>query len=347
MQTIPSQIAELGRIRIGDKDEKRGFPRKLDQFRLTSSNKPLLHCASQVYGGEVREWKNAPDKGQYELYTTSTAMEVLIPTASAASVSYEIWSGGGCQRRCNGQFITGGTAHMGEECLCPEDNTAREALAKDGKACQRILRLNVILPDLPGLGVWRLESKGYYATAELLGTLELLKQAGYQHGIIEASLRLEQRSSRKDGKTQRFNVPTITPRLTARQILLAPQAPQAPPQLEAPQRLLQLSSELFGDAPLPKAQGIPPGPLAQEITTLLDRLGKDTFAIAAWWEDMHRRYSDLTPAILTIAKEKLQARIAAILATPTSSWDDDALPEAPAAAETLTAQDAPMSEEPW
>lgn len=66
--------------------------------------------------------------------------------------------------------------------------------------------------------------------------------------------------------------------------------------------------DLYGDPPAPST-GRPSGPLAQEITGLLEAMGKDTDAVAAWWEDMRRRYSDLTPAVLTIAKEKLQARL--------------------------------------
>jgi len=307
VQNIPNQVSELGRIRIGDKDEKRGFPRKLDHFRLTSSNRALLQAASVLYGGEVREWKGAPNKGFYELYTTTTAIDVLVPTASGVSVSFEIWSAGGCQRRCNGQFVIGGKEHLGEECLCPEDHETREALAKDGKACARILRLNVLLPDLPGLGVWRLESKGYHATAEIMGTLSLLGYAGKQHQIIEASLRLEQRSSKSDdGKTQRYVVPTLTPRLDTRQLLLPTHPPVSRPALMAPQpRLKQLSSELFG---APTSEPAPE--LVAKIDALLVQLGQSPEGCVRWWEALRRNYPDLTPAILTLTLEALEVKLA-------------------------------------
>lgn len=236
-RTLPKKASEMGRIRIGDLEpNKKGggtHPRKLENFRLTSNNKPLLHLAANLYGGEVQDWSDAPTTGQWQLYTTTNSLDVLLPTFSAISISYEVWSGGGCQRRCNGEFITHcplDGEQVGRACVCPEDEQVRSDLAKDGNACARILRLNVILPDLPGTGVWRLETKGFYATAELLGTLDMLKEAGAEHMMIEALLRLEQRSVKRlvggQQKTTplKFAVPTLWPKYTFRQIAAAGQA---------------------------------------------------------------------------------------------------------------------------
>jgi hypothetical protein len=259
---LPKKITELGRIRLGDqetipsrRDPKKMItrPRKLATFRLTSSNKPLLFFAANLYGGEVTRWEgdNAPE-GQYELYTAVNSMDVLVPTASAVSVQYEQWSAGGCTLRCTGSFITHcplNEALVGTECSCPVDDKERAEQAKDGKACARICRLNVLLPDLPGMGVWRLETKGYYATAELLGSLEMLQMA--QHQIIEATLRLEHRAvkrwltdnqeqKRQQSTTLQFTVPVLWPKYTPRQILAA-----------ADQRVLLMAQ--------PEAEALPPG----------------------------------------------------------------------------------------
>jgi len=69
-------------------------------------------------------------------------------------------------------------------------------------------RINVMLPQVAGLGVWRLESHGYYAAAELPDMLELLQQVSGGR-IIGGILRIEQRSSKKDGKTNRYPVPVL------------------------------------------------------------------------------------------------------------------------------------------
>lgn len=261
IRNLPKKMTELGRIRIGDREPNssgRGtHPHKLGVFRLTAPNPSLLHFAASTYGGDVRPWvgEGAPKDDherptQFELYTTANAMDVLIPTFSAVSVDFEQWSAGGCQRRCTGEEITHcplQEALIGTACTCPADEQERGEMAKTGKACARILRLNVILPDLPGMGTWRLETKGYYATAELLGTLDMLQMAGQEHQIIEATLRLEERTVKRPGRgegkgTLKFVVPVLWPKYTPRQImasaaergllLMAPPAPAVPALLE-------------------------------------------------------------------------------------------------------------------
>src|SRR3990172_7696614 len=47
----------------------------------------------------------------------------------------------------------------------------------DERACKITTLLNVMLPRIPGLGVWRLESHGWNAATVLPGTLEVLMMA--------------------------------------------------------------------------------------------------------------------------------------------------------------------------
>lgn len=344
IRPLPKKLTELGRIRIGwQEPNKRGggkHPAKLAEFRLTSNNKPLLHYAAQLYGGDVRPWEDAPNAGQFELFTQANAIDVLIPTESAVRVSYEIWSGGGCQRRCDGCLIT--HSAVAEQvlmaCDCPEDDHQRSEMAKDGKACARILRLNVLLPDLPGMGVWRLETKGYYATAELLGTLEMLSGVGMAHTIIEAVLRLEQRMVKREGKTLRFATPVLWPKWTPRQLLAGSSAAliEAPvsspdvPQLSAPEALASLSAELFGDraaapAPIDSARA---SAIGQEIEQLCGILGYDEAKRDAYWVHLSERYPDLTPGALSIVRDYLQQKVQAQTApqegseTPTMAAED-------------------------
>jgi hypothetical protein len=264
---VPKKLSELGRLRIGERvPNKSGtgtHPAKLANFRLTSANGSLLSFAAERYGGTVEPWDDAwapkDEHGrptQFELYTTVNAIEVLIPTFSAISLSFERWSASGCQQRCTGEVILEcplEEALIGQTCTCPADDQERADLAQDGKACARILRLNVLLHELPGVGVWRLETKGFYATAELMGTLDMLQMAGHEHEIIEATLRLEQRSVKRVGKgegkgTLQFAVPVLWPKTTPRQlltgaahVLLAP-LPALPP---AP--LEETVALLYGD----------------------------------------------------------------------------------------------------
>jgi hypothetical protein len=75
-----------------------------------------------------------------------------------------------------------------------------------------------MLPDLPDLGVWKLESHGYYAAIELGGAAEVLAHARNAGVIVPATLRLEQRQVKRDGKTRKFAVPVLEIGATLRQM---------------------------------------------------------------------------------------------------------------------------------
>jgi recombination directionality factor gp3-like protein len=191
------RFRELGRIRAGEKGEK-GEPRKLEHFRLTSASRPLLEQAAAEFGGTVTEWKDGPDAGLYELKTETDRIDVMIPPVADAgallSQHYELWSGGGCVRRCDGlnEQISGGP------CMCMPDE----------RTCKPTTRLSVMIPKLGGIGVWRLDTGGYNAALELPGTFGLIVRAA-DGQFMPAVLRLEQRSSKKDGQTRRYVIPVL------------------------------------------------------------------------------------------------------------------------------------------
>lgn len=213
---IQRQLVELGRIRTGDQVEfqdqagkKKLRPRKLETFRLTSQSRDLVAAAAELYGGVPRAWGD-----QWEVTVTAESLPVMLPPGQAVSQWYEMWSGGGCQRRCDGvrQVL------IDEPCACPADKAERAQMASRGAACKPTTRVNLILPELPGLGVWRLESHGYYAAVELAGAAEYLSMATSVGHRIPARLRLVKRQVKRpaigrDGKatvqTRNFAVPTI------------------------------------------------------------------------------------------------------------------------------------------
>jgi hypothetical protein len=187
---VQQRLVELGRIRTGERGEK-GEPRRLTKFRLTSASRPLLEAAAKLYGGTVRAWQGAPDDGYWELYTTADTMNIVIPPMGRVyTLAYELWSGGGVDRRCDGEIeqISGG------DCLC--DPAKRE--------CSATTRVQVMLPDLPGLGVWRVESHGYNAAAKLPPSIELLRALGGS-SFTPAILRLVAHSKKvrlENGRSQ-------------------------------------------------------------------------------------------------------------------------------------------------
>lgn len=234
--TIQRRARELGRIRIGqqvptgrknDKGEPTFRPEKLDRFRITSASLPLLQRVAELYGGEVREWINNGAK-QYEVITTATRLPILVPP-QPVSQYFELWSGGGCRRRCDGET----ELLKDKPCVCSPDPAERE--------CKPTTRLNVILSDVEGIGVFRLESHGYYSATELPEVAEFLARAG---SYVPAWLSLEQRTVVRDGKTRRWMVPTIEVDVTPAALLAGDTT--APAQITAPRIALPAAEEPDG-----------------------------------------------------------------------------------------------------
>lgn len=205
---IPQRTPELGRIRLGEKGD-RGQPVKLRTFRLTSHSKALLDAAAALYGGTVRSWDGAPDEGMWQLTTGASELDVLIPgAAGAVSQTYEEWKGGTCMRRCDGTTVR--TPASEEPCICKR----LDIPGPDDAHCEIVTRFRVILPRVPGLGVWMLTTSGWMAATTLPSTLTLLARMTSGEWI-PAVLRAEQRSKKvrdpKTGKVQtnRFVVPVL------------------------------------------------------------------------------------------------------------------------------------------
>lgn len=196
---------EIGRLRMGAKvttKNGREAPAKLAEWRLTSPSRDAITAAAAALGGEAKPWKS-PTGPQWEVYSEAASLDVIVPPGEAVEQWFEMWSGGGCQRRCTG---AGGVNQIsGKPCECPADPIARRDLAASGRACKPTTRLRVALPTLPGIGVWRVESHGFYAAVELVGRHSLLQQAADAGVWIPARLRLEQRQ--RAGK--QYGVPVL------------------------------------------------------------------------------------------------------------------------------------------
>jgi hypothetical protein len=188
--------AELGRIRLGEKipvgTAGKSRPAKLEAFRFTSPSAGYIKDLAQLYGGDPHEWDNN-GKPEWEVYTTTKSIPV-IAVRGGLSQWLEHWSGGGCQRRCDGEreILTD------SPCICATENRDR--------ICKPTTRLSVMLPELEAIGVWRLETHGWNAAAEIPAVAELAQFVG---DLVPANLHLVERRSVKDGKTSRFVVPVL------------------------------------------------------------------------------------------------------------------------------------------
>lgn len=246
--TLQKRMMELGRIRLGGEKGEKQPGRKLDAFRFTSPSKTLLEAVGARYGGKVAPWDSAPDDGYWQVYTDATELHGIFPPVFSEqdgtptvplSQWFESWAGGACDRRCDG--VT--ELLSGKPCLC---QTLIDKQGEDARVCKPTTRLSFMLPDLPGLGVWRVESRGYHAAIELPGTARVLERAAQEGVFIPMVLRLEKRTVKKPGEKhpRRFVVPVLElPNVTVYQLA----AGEVPLVLNAP-------------AGKPERPGLPAGP---------------------------------------------------------------------------------------
>lgn len=248
---------QIGRIRIGqqvptgktDRDgREKTRPAKLSTFRFTTQSRNSADAIAEQFGGTVREWR-----GEWEVITTQSAIGVTVPPRDqVVSQWYEMWTAGGCQRRCDS--VTEQVS--GQPCLCPHaadpadvDEVARKAIERSElaaqnppAACKRVTRISVMIPDLPGLGVFRLDTGSYYAASEIGDAAAIMQMARDQGVFLPAVLRIEQRSRVAGGQTKKYPVPVLEITATFRQIAsgelgAAGMAAQLPPAPDAPKAI--------------------------------------------------------------------------------------------------------------
>lgn len=199
---LQRRLREVGRIRIGEQvPTQRGTrPKRLEHFRLTSRDQLVIEAAAEQWGGTPRPWEGAPDGDQWEVFTNTDTLQVIVPPGDMSfSQSYEQWTAGGCKVRCDGRW----DQLADKACHCDPE----------ARACDIHTRLSVMLPDLPGVGVWRLDTQGYYAAVELGGIVDLVASHTERGVMLPARLRLEQRSVKRIDKgkvvTRNFAVPVL------------------------------------------------------------------------------------------------------------------------------------------
>lgn len=282
---LQRRARELGRIRIGQvqpTSNGRTRPAKLDRFRITSASRPLLDRIAELYGGQVREWTPQGSNVQaWEVITDSTRLPVLVPPQPVTQW-YELWSGGGCQRRCDGVR----EVLKDQACPCGPDPAER--------TCKPTTRLNVVLREVEGIGVFRLETHGYYAAVELPMAAELLAAAG---GYISGFLTLEERQVVRDGKTNRFMVPALDIEMTPAQLLAsggmtAVAAPDRTAAVAGPAARAALPAGPAGPEGAPATSSGKPLLTAEEEQLVLQQIADAATveAVRAMWRDLASAY---------------------------------------------------------
>ena len=227
---LQRRSVQIGEIRIGTSVAVPGKtyrkPVRLETFRFTTASEQTANAVAAKYGGTVAPWSQR--KGRWEVTTDRTALDVWVPPrGGAVDANMEMWDGPRCLRRCNG--IT--ERISGQPCLCPypddpsdpvsvqgaRDERKRLAALRPPQACKPLTRINVTIPDLPGLtGVFRLNTGSENAaveTADSGDAMEIAREGGV---YLPAVLRIEWRVRAADGKP--YPVPVLQIGLSMREI---------------------------------------------------------------------------------------------------------------------------------
>ncbi len=216
IRDLQVQFFEVGRIRLGKKEPDKRFPDKHETFRITSRDQGLIESAARLYGGQVKPW--TPQGGgapQFEVLTEADELPVYVPQ-QVIDPNYELWGKAVCKRRCDGvrEMLSG------DPCVCK----AQQIEPKSADHCKPTVRVQVMLADIPGLTVWRLESHGIYACAYLGQLAPLIANAPMP---LPGKLILRKNEQRRWNATERkvdvlqYIVPAIIiDALTARQVAI-------------------------------------------------------------------------------------------------------------------------------
>lgn len=252
---IARRIPEAGRIRIGDKVAagKGERPRAIDTFRFTSHDSEALGQITEMYGGAVIPWSDpkAAD-GQFQVITAASEIRVVLPPDPLGTTPiYELWGGGGCDRRCDG--LTAAVLVAGPEGKEPADVPCI-CTAKGAMECSVVTRLNVILPEVRFAGVWRLDTKSWNAAQEMPGMVDLI-QSMQVRGLSYATLSIKHRRSVAGGQTRKFLVPMLGTPASVEQIALG--ANQLGSALPSAAPLAEIGAAEDDDAPLATVTAIP------------------------------------------------------------------------------------------
>ncbi|MET9142397.1 hypothetical protein [Streptomyces sp. NPDC004042] len=218
LRNVQARAAEHGRLRTGYTDGKRPVPSST--WVVTSHSEEHVRTAARLWGGEPEQWQPLNSTiSQWRVITKASSIEALITPGDPLNQYNEMWSAGGCQRRCDGEteLLTR------QPCVCAGRFGEDWHQQKKGVVCSTTSRLNVMLPDLSGMGMWRAETHSFYAASEWGGMVDMVLAGTDGRGFVPVTLRIEPRQVVRAGQTKKFPVVVVELRgVTPRQALAGP-----------------------------------------------------------------------------------------------------------------------------
>lgn len=176
------RIPRLGKIRLGIKVEPPGkhpYPKATDYFVVPEDLADIL--GSKPTEIEIMFPTERPDQFAQQWLRAYSMTQGLVCI------------GDGAKSRRKIDTATGEMAsHETEEWVWKEDLTCDPQECPDyaSKRCRRIMNLQVLIPSVPGLGVWQIDTSSFYSIVNINSMINMLKAILGRCSMIPLTLAL-------------------------------------------------------------------------------------------------------------------------------------------------------------
>jgi len=284
------RLPRLGKIRLGEKVKAPGknpYPRALDHFNVPEEIRPHV--------GEK------PNK--LSIMFPVEESEVFAPQFLKC---YSMTQGLVCRgdgERCTrkvdsdtGDLANHTTEHWEFREMTCDPDTCAEAVGDPEMGirpqCRRVMNLLFVLPDVPGLGVWQLDTSSFYSIVNINSCIDVIRGLCGRISGIPLTLSLESREVTPPGmKKKTVHVLHLRSDLKLSQLqrlaLKAPAKRLAMPQVEEEEP----PEDLFPPEVLAEAERLKPVEAAED-----DLFGENEGGVAAPVEDEEQQAGAAAPA---------------------------------------------------
>jgi len=202
------RLPRLGKIRLGVRveDGRNTYPKPVDYFVCPEP-------VRKVYGDRPKE------------------LRILFPIEDESKWAAQFYQ---CYSRSRELVCKGdgerASAMVDEQTGSLATRSSRKATLKEidcypqtchyyGEQCHRVMNLQFLLPDVPGLGVWQLDTSSYWSMIHINNGIKIVRQACGRVSMIPLRLKLVAREVRPNGSKKAVYVLTLDTPLTLVEML--------------------------------------------------------------------------------------------------------------------------------
>lgn len=192
----------VGRFRSGH--QLSGRPVALTEWRVTGADPVVLNTVAEALGGEEATKWDTKSEETYEVFTTSSSVEIILDGPGALRTGMVLWGRKGKIRECDG-ITQNDPEHT--ECACPSDLKERKEGAKKGTACEPSIQIYFRLALDPEMGKFKFFTGSWTMAKEIHKAEERLAEIdGPAHATLTLTL---VEFTTKDGKNVSYTKPVL------------------------------------------------------------------------------------------------------------------------------------------